>query len=68
MTQFKFESNVKVDITIQKFYAGWPNDYVDLEDTDDVDDKDKLKAVVISILTQETPEVSACPSTSSEVS
>lgn len=68
LTKFKFESNVKLDITLQKFYADWPNDYVDLEDTDEIEDRDKLKAVVVPILTQETPEGSACPSTNSGVS
>ena len=68
LTQFKFEQNVKLNITFQKFYTEWPNDYVDLEDTDEIEDKDKLKAVVIPILTQEMPEASACPSTNSGVS
>ena len=67
LTQFKFEPNVKLDITLQKFYADWPNDYVDLEDTDEIEDRDKLKAVVI-FHTQETPEDSACLSTNSGVS
>lgn len=60
LTQFKFESNVKLDITLQKFYTDWPNDYVDSEDTGEIEDKDKLKAVGIPILAQETPEGSAC--------
>ena len=58
---FKFEANVKLDVTFQKFDSDW-NEFVDSEDTDEICDKDKLKAVVTPILTQETPEGSTCTS------
>ena len=60
LTSFKFESNVLLDVTFQKFDAKW-NEFVDLEDGDEVCHKDKLKAVVTPILAQDTPEPSrAC--------
>ena len=60
LTNFKFESNVLLDITIQRFDADF-SDFIDLEDGDEVFHKDKLKAVVTPILAQDTPEpCSAC--------
>ena len=43
----------------ERFNSDW-NEFVDLEDMDEICDKDKLKAVVIPILAQETPEGSSC--------
>ena len=60
LTSFKFESNVLLDVTFQKFDGEW-NEFIDLEDGDKVCHKDKLKAVVTPILAQDTPEPSrAC--------
>lgn len=61
LVQFKFEANVKLDVTFQRFDSDW-NEFVDLEDADEICDKDKLKAVVTPILAQETPEGSSCMS------
>ena len=61
LVQFKFEANIKLDVTFQRFDSDW-NDFVDLEDTDEICDKDKLKAVVTPILAQETPEGSSVTS------
>ena len=58
LTSFQFESNVLLDITIQRFDADL-NDFIDLEDGDEVFHKDKLKAVVTPILAQDTPEPSS---------
>ena len=58
LTSFKFESNVLLDITIQRFDAEF-DDFIDLEDGDEVFHKDKLKAVVTPILAQDTPEPSS---------
>ena len=60
LTSFKFESNVLLDVTFQRFDAEW-NEFVDLDNGDEVCHKDKLKAVVTPILAQDTPETSrAC--------
>ena len=68
LTNFKFESNVLLDITIQRFDAEF-NDFIDLEDGDEVFHKDKLKAVVTPILAQDTPEPSsACSEVSLSLS
>ena len=52
IAQFNFDSNVKLDITFQRFESDW-NEYIDLEDTDEVNDKDKLKVVVTPLLDKE---------------
>ena len=54
IAHFNFESNVKLDITFQRFESEW-NEYIDLEDTDEINDKDKLKVVVTPLLGGETP-------------
>ena len=54
LTSFKFESNVQLDITFQRFDSDF-QEFVDMEDSDEVCHKDKLKAVVTPILAQETP-------------
>ena len=61
LVQFKFEANVNLDVTFQRFDSDW-NEFVDLEEADEICDKDKLKAVVTPILAQETPEGSSCTS------
>ena len=55
---FKFEANVKLDLTFQRFDSDW-NEFVDLEDADEICDKDKLKVVVTPIFAQEMPEGSS---------
>ena len=55
---FKFEANVKLDLMFQGFDSDW-NEFVDLEDADEICDKDKLKVVVTPILAQEMPEGSS---------
>ena len=57
LTSFKFESNVLLDVTFQRFDAEW-NEFVDLDNGDEVCHKDKLKAVVTPILAQDTPDFS----------
>ena len=54
IAQFNFDLNVKLDITFQRFDSEW-NEYVDLEDTDKINDKDKLKVVVTPLPSGETP-------------
>lgn len=54
IAQFNFSSNVKLDITFQRFESEW-NEYIDLEETDKINDKDKLKVVVTPLLGGETP-------------
>ena len=49
VTSFKFESNVSLDITFQKYDTEW-KEYIDLEDGDRICHKDKLKAVVTPLL------------------
>ena len=58
LTSFKFERNVSLDVTFQRFDPEW-NDFVDLEDGDELVHKDKLKAVVSPILVQDASEVSS---------
>lgn len=53
--QFKFESNVQLDITFQRFDKDW-DCYVDLDDDAEISHKDRLNAVVTPILAHSTPE------------
>ena len=54
---------MKFDITFQKFDSEW-NEYIDLEDTDKISDKDKLKVVVTPSRSGETAaSVLACKDT-----
>ena len=55
--QFKFESNVQLDITFQRFDKDW-DCFVDLDDDAEIHDKDRLNAVVTPILANSTPEQS----------
>ena len=55
--QFKFEPNVRLDITFQRFDPDW-DCFVDLDEDAEIHHKDQLKAVVTPLLVQETP----CPS------
>ena len=57
LTSFKFEPNVQLDITIQRFDKDF-DEFVDLEGDDEVCHKEKLKAVVTPILAQDTPQSS----------
>ena len=54
IVQFKFESHVKLDITFQRYVKKWDS-LVDLDEDDEVDDGDRLNAVVTPILTDSTP-------------
>ena len=52
IAHFNFESNVKLDITFQRFESEW-NEYILY--TDEINNKDKLKVVVTPLLGGETP-------------
>ena len=55
--EFKFDSNVRLIITFQRFDRDW-EEFVDLDDECTLLDKDKLKAVVSPILATPTTEIS----------
>ena len=56
---FSFDRNVKLCITFQRFDADW-NEFVDLEIGDEINHKDKLKAIVSPLLSNiENSSVSA---------
>ena len=59
-TEFKFEANVNVVITFQRFDPDW-DETVDLESESVINDKDKLIAVVTPLLvTPFTSPVESC--------
>ena len=66
LTQFKFERNVTLKVTFQRFDSGW-NKYVDLDDTEEIRHKDKLKAVVTPLISCNTSEGSISSSHSGKV-
>lgn len=47
---FKFGSNIKLDMTFQRYDSDWAA-FVDLQDSDDLNNKDKLKLVIQPMLT-----------------
>ena len=55
LTQFKFERNVTLKVTFQRFDSEW-NEYVDLDDTEEIRHKDKLKAVVTPLISCNTDQ------------
>ena len=55
--EFKFDSNVRLDITFQRFDSDW-GEYVDLDEDSTLVHKDKLKAVVTPLLTTPSASVS----------
>lgn len=55
IVQFKFESNVELDITFQRYQKKWDL-FVDLDENDEVFDGDRLNAIVTPILARSTPE------------
>ena len=66
LTQFKFERNVPLNVTFQRFDVEW-NEYVDLDDTEEIRHKDKLKAVVTPLISSNTCEGSISSSHSAKV-
>ena len=46
---FSFGKNVKLQVTFQRFDSEW-QEFIDLEEKDIVNNKDKLKAVVLPLL------------------
>ena len=46
---FSFQSNVKLRVTFQRYDEMW-GEYVDLDESDEIFDKDKLKVVVTPLL------------------
>lgn len=48
-TEFKFEANVNVVVTFQRFDPDW-DEMIDLENESVINDKDKLIAVVTPLL------------------
>lgn len=57
--EFSFESNVKLKITFQRFNKEWEED-IDLEESDEIFDKDKLKAIVTPLLYSNSTPSSVC--------
>lgn len=55
--EFKFHSNVSLNVTFQCFDSDW-GEYVDLDEDCTLVHKDKLKAVVSPLLT--TPSTDSC--------
>ena len=55
--EFKFHSNVSLNVTFQRFDSDW-GEYVDLDEDCTLVHKDKLKAVVSPLLT--TPSTDSC--------
>ena len=54
---FSFEGDANLTVILQKFDHEW-NAYVDLEDDDALGDKDKIKAVVMSVFQEKPAETS----------
>ena len=55
--EFKFDCNVRLEITFQKFDSEW-GEYVDLDEGSTLEHKDKLNAVVTPMLTTPSSSVS----------
>ena len=52
--QFKFEPNVRLDITFHRYDTVW-EEFVELDEDARVEDRERLKAIVTPILAVETP-------------
>lgn len=64
---FSFGANVNIQVTFQKFDKEW-GEFIDLETPIALNHKDKLKAVVMPLLVDNTPISSTPASVADEVS
>ena len=59
--EFKFQGNVNIGITFQRFDKAW-EEYVDIDEACQLDNKEKLKAVVLPLLSDRSATPSEVPS------